>query len=152
MSHMIIEYNCRAHCIVHHDVMQLRKITSNSPHKKSPSQPLHDQLVQAKRPLCQMTVAAMSPRGHPSTQIELPPQGERGVTSPTLGPPSSTELPSLHAVRPTSCGLPSHLGFARWLRLRFCLGATADFVMGHKGFAQFTIGCRTLRRVATTIS
>ena len=25
---------------------------------------------------------------------------------------------------------------------------TADLVMGHKGFAKFTVGCHTLRRMA----
>ena len=40
-GHMAIEYNCRARCSVHHDIMQLRKVTSSLPHKRSPSQPLH---------------------------------------------------------------------------------------------------------------
>ena len=100
-SHMVIEYNCRARCSVHCDTMQFRKVTSNLPHKKvAVSTTARSQLVQGKRPLCLVTVAAMSPREHPSTQIELPPQGERGVASPTLGPPNAIELRPLHSVHP----------------------------------------------------
>ena len=52
-------------------VAGLLKVTSSLPHKRSPSQPLlHGANSCMKRPLCQVTVAAMSPTEHPSTQVK----------------------------------------------------------------------------------
>ena len=85
------------------------------------------QLVQGKRPLCQVTPAATSPRDHPSAQIELPP-GECVVASSPLGPPSALELRPLHSVHPQRdrpvVGSPQTWAFAKWLRLGVCRGAT----------------------------
>ena len=51
-SHMIIEYNCRARCSIHHVIMQLRKVTSGLPRKKSPSQSLHGATWSRRRGQC----------------------------------------------------------------------------------------------------
>ena len=78
------------------DILAIRTKTQRRTHRRSLPTTSRRQLVHwAIR-----TVAAMSPREHPSTQIELPPQGERGVASPPLGPPSAIDLRPLHGVHP----------------------------------------------------
>ena len=77
-SHKINEYNCRARCSLHHDIMQLRKVTAATP--------------------C-VAVAAMSPTERPSTPVELPPKGSV-VLRRQRCPPSTMELRPLHSVHP----------------------------------------------------
>ena len=122
-SHMVIEYNCRVRCSVHNDIMQLHKVTSRLPHRRSPSQPLHG--ANSSKEEAAVPSDSMSPREHPSTQIELAPQEECGVASPTFDPPCTIELRPLRTRNEADhLWAPSDLGFAWWLRLHLCRNAT----------------------------
>ena len=85
-SHKINEYNCRPRCSVHHDIMQLCKVTAATRAREEATRPC-------------VAVAAMSPTERPSTPVELPPKGSV-VLRPQRCPPSAMELRSLHSVHP----------------------------------------------------
>ena len=80
------------------------------------------QLVQGKKPLYQLTAAAMSPREHLTNTNRVATTRRAWCcvanARPTKRDRTAASSQRASAMRPTICGLPSDLCFAWWLRLR----------------------------------
>ena len=156
--HIVIEYNCRARCGVHYDIMQLRKVMSSLPHRMSPNHitaPTRAREEAAVPSGCTCHVTQRTPINTHRVATTRRPWCCVANARSTTRDGTATSSQRASARRPTICGLPSDLGFARWLNLRVWRhihGGTAGLVTGHKGFATITLGCPTLRRVATVNS
>ena len=150
-SHMVIEHNCRARC------------SNPQGHVQFAAQEVAFPTTTSRRQLVQEAAAVPSYCSCHVTQ-RTPINTNRVATTrrawccvanarSTKRDRAAASSQRASAKRPTICG--------PFLRLGLCMVAPfecvsrchvhdgTDLVMGHKGFAKFTVGCHSLRRVAT---